>query len=35
MNITWMFETKIKETNHLNRELGTLPYIYKNLIKHS
>ena len=29
---SWMIH---KETNHLNRELGTLPHIYKTLIKHS
>ena len=28
---SWMIH---KETNHLNRELGTLPHIYKTLIKH-
>ena len=29
---SWMIH---KETNHLKRELGTLPHIYKILIKHS
>ena len=29
---SWMIH---KETNHLNRELGTLPHIYETLIKHS
>ena len=29
---SWMIH---RETNHLNRELGSLPHIYKTLIRHS